>query len=169
MSSEILGVTEILHSSRRENRLRDTWIINTRVLRKFFRKQFCFIRCRRQHLWVVEQRRYNRFTFIENTISISPKVPRVKFSELHFRYRRFILFVQTNTLIYMNCDSSISSWTLWRWVRLDLILSMRDKYINSNLNQLTKFTSSSRSTELKISSHGTSLKWSWRPSKSARK
>ena len=33
--------------------------------------------------------------------------------------------------------------------RLELILAMRDIYINSNLNPLTKFTSSSRSTELK--------------------
>ena len=32
-------------------------------------------------------------------------------------------------------------------MRLDLILLMRDVYINSNLNPLTKFTSSSRSTE----------------------
>ena len=28
----------------------DTWVIKIRVLRKVFRKQFCFIRCRRQHL-----------------------------------------------------------------------------------------------------------------------
>ena len=34
-------------------------------------------------------------------------------------------------------------------MRLDLILSMRDIYINSNLNPLTKFTRSSRSTEFK--------------------
>ena len=34
-------------------------------------------------------------------------------------------------------------------MRLDLILMMRDTYINSNLNALTKFTSSSRSTEFK--------------------
>ena len=32
-------------------------------------------------------------------------------------------------------------------VRLDLVLTMRDIYINSNPNPLTKFTSSSRSTE----------------------
>ena len=32
-------------------------------------------------------------------------------------------------------------------MRLDLIFSVRDIYINSNLNPLTKFTSSSRSTE----------------------
>ena len=34
-------------------------------------------------------------------------------------------------------------------MRLDLIFSMRDIYINSNLNPLTKFTSSSRSTKFK--------------------
>ena len=34
-------------------------------------------------------------------------------------------------------------------MRLDLIFSMRDIYINSNLNPFTKFTSSSRSTEFK--------------------
>ena len=34
-------------------------------------------------------------------------------------------------------------------MRLDLVLSTRDIYINSNLNPLTKFTSSSRSTTLK--------------------
>ena len=41
-----------------------------------------------------------------------------------------------------------SSWKPWRWVWLDLILSMRDIYINSNLNPLTKLTSS-RNTEFK--------------------
>ena len=49
----------------------------------------------------------------------------------------------------MNYGSSTSSWKPWRWVRLDLILTMRDIYINSNLNPLTKFTSSSRSTKFK--------------------
>ena len=34
-------------------------------------------------------------------------------------------------------------------MRLDLIFSMRDIYINSNLNSLTKFTSSNRSNKLK--------------------
>ena len=34
-------------------------------------------------------------------------------------------------------------------MRLDLILSIRDIYINSNLNPLTRFSSSSRSTEIK--------------------
>ena len=49
----------------------------------------------------------------------------------------------------MNYDSSKSSRKPWRWVRLDLILTIRDIYINSNLNPFTKFTSSSRSTAFK--------------------
>ena len=49
----------------------------------------------------------------------------------------------------MNYDSSTSSWKPWRWVRLDLVFTMRDIYINSNLNPVTKLTSSRRSTEFK--------------------
>ena len=49
----------------------------------------------------------------------------------------------------MNYGSSTSCWKPWRWVMLDLILTMRDIYINSNVNPLTKFTRSSRSTEFK--------------------
>ena len=70
-------------------------------------------------------------------------------SELYFRIRRFFSLVQTKKVISMNYGSSTSSWKPWRWMRLDLIFSMRDIYINSNPNPLTKFTSSSRSTELK--------------------
>ena len=70
-------------------------------------------------------------------------------SELYFTFRRFILLVQTKKMISMNYGSSTSCWKPWGWVRLNLILTMRDIYINSNLNPLTKFTSSSRSTEFK--------------------
>ena len=70
-------------------------------------------------------------------------------SELYFRFRRFILLVQMKKVISMNYGSSTSSWKPWRWMRLDLIFSMRDIYINSNLNPPTKFTSSSRNTEFK--------------------
>ena len=66
---------------------------------------------------------------------------------LYFRIRRFILLVQTNKLISMNYGSSTSSWKPGRWVRLDLIFSMGDIYINSNLSPHKKFISSSRSTE----------------------
>ena len=85
---------------------------------------------------LLRTRRYSRFTFVENTISNSPKVPRAKFlgsdglfcfssiykfgsfknpfamitslSELYFRLRRFILFVQTKKVISMNYGSSTS-------------------------------------------------------------
>ena len=49
----------------------------------------------------------------------------------------------------MNHDSSTGSWKKWRWVSFDLILIMRDIYINSNLNPLTKSATSSRSTKHK--------------------
>ena len=52
-------------------------------------------------------------------------------------------------VIYMNYGSSTNSWKPWRWLRLDLILMMRDIYINSNLNPLTKLPKSSKSTEFK--------------------
>ena len=148
-----------------------------RVQRKIFRKQFCLIRCRRQHLWPVEERRYSRFTFVKNTISNLPEAMRAKFlgsnglfcftsiskfgsfknpfatitslSELYFRFRRCILLVQTKIMIFVNYGSSTNCWKPWRWVRLDLILTMRDKCINSNLNPLTNFTGRSRSTEFK--------------------
>ena len=44
----ILGVTEILRS------FRLVLEGKTGVLRKVFSKQFCFIRCRRRHLWAIE-------------------------------------------------------------------------------------------------------------------
>ena len=52
-------------------------------------------------------------------------------------------------MISMNYGSSISCWKLWGRVRFDLIFTMTDIYVNSNLGTLTKFTSSSRSTEFK--------------------
>ena len=70
-------------------------------------------------------------------------------SELYFRFRRFILMAQTKKKISIKYGSSTSSWKPWRLVRLDLILSMSDIYINFNLHPLTNFTSSSRSTEFK--------------------
>ena len=69
-------------------------------------------------------------------------------SELYFRFIRFILLTQTKEVISKNYDNSTSNWKLWRWARLDSILSMRDIYISFNLNPLTNITSSSRSTEL---------------------
>ena len=73
-------------------------------------------------------------------------------SELYFRFKRFILLVQTKKEISMNNGSITSSWKSWWWVRFDLILTMRDIYIyiyQFHLNSLTKITSSIRSTEFK--------------------
>ena len=107
---------------------------------------------------------YSRFTFVENTISNSPKVLRAKFlgvmdsfvlitslSELYFRFR-FILLVQMKKKkkISMIYGSSTSCWKPWRLVWFDLLLMMSGIYINSNVNPLTKFTKfSSRSMEFK--------------------
>ena len=78
-----------------------------------------------------------KFDSFKNPFAAITSLPK-----LSFRLRRFILLVQMERVISMNYSSSKSSWKSWRWVRLDLILTMRDIYINSNLNPLTKFTSS---------------------------
>ena len=70
-------------------------------------------------------------------------------SECYFRFKRFILLVQTKRVISMNYDRSTSSWKPWRRVRIQLIFTMRYIYINSNLHPLTESTSSSRNTEFK--------------------
>ena len=70
-------------------------------------------------------------------------------SEPYHKIRWFFLLVETKKVISVNYGSSTSSWKPWRWMRLDLIFSMWYIYINSNLNPLTKFTSSSRSTKFK--------------------
>ena len=62
-------------------------------------------------------------------------------------------------VISMNYSCSTSSWKSWRWVR-----DIYDEgiYINFSLNQLTE-SSRSNIYNLKISFHGTSRKWTWRP------
>ena len=70
-------------------------------------------------------------------------------SELYFGIRRFIFLVQLKKVISMNYGSTTSSRKWWRWVKLDLIFSVRNIYISSNQNPLTKFASSSRSTKFK--------------------
>ena len=135
----IVGITEILCSFRLvlEGKVVKGIPESSRIefLKKVFSKQFCFIRCRRQHLRAVE------YTFVDSTISSLLKVLRTKFlgidglfcfsnkckfgsfknpfaritslSELYFRFRRFILLLQTKKVISMNYGSSISSWKPW--------------------------------------------------------
>ena len=69
--------------------------------------------------------------------------------DLYFRFKISILLVQTKTPISLSYGSNTSSWKPWRWVKPDLIFTIKDIYINFNLNPLTKFTISSRSTEFK--------------------
>ena len=152
-------------------------------------KQFCFIRCRRQHVWGVEWKRNSRFTFVENTISNSPKIPRVKFLwsdglfcfssickfgtlleqllaflnfNCNFRLRRFILLLQTKKVISMNYGSSANSWKPWRWVRLDLILTWGIYTLIPTWTHSQNSPAAAEAMNLKIPSHGTSLKWSQR-------
>ena len=56
---------------------------------------------------------------------------------------------QTKKMISMSYGSCTSCWKPWRWVRFELILTVGDININSNLNSVIKFTSGSRSTEFK--------------------
>ena len=49
----------------------------------------------------------------------------------------------------MKYGSSTNSWKPWRWVRFDLILTMKGIYFNSNLNILKKVTSSNRINKFK--------------------
>ena len=116
--------------------------------------------------WIEE---CSRFTFVENTISNLQKVPRAKFlgsngllillAYTSFAASRTLLH-QLLTCLNFHLDLNDSFWFLWtmaavqvaenhEWVRLDLRLTTRDIYIDSNLNPLTKFTSSSRSTVFK--------------------
>ena len=67
-------------------------------------------------------------------------------SELHCRCRKFILSVQTKKEISMWYNSSTNSWKPWRCTRCNLIFTVRDIYINFNLDPLRW---SSRSTKFK--------------------
>ena len=69
----ILGVTKILYAvsdpvleGSEGKKISESSRLRVHI--KVFSKQFCFIRCRRQHHWAVEQRRYSRLTFVDNTI-----------------------------------------------------------------------------------------------------
>ena len=105
---------------------------------------------------LLNRRVNSRFASVENTISNLPKALRAKFlasdalfcfmtslSELYFRFQRFIILVQTK-VISMNGGSSRRSGKPWRWVRLDLMVMMRDIYINSSLGLLSSWSSESK-------------------------
>ena len=64
-------------------------------------------------------------------------------SELGLEHRLFILVIQSK-MISTSYASNISSIESCRWMKLDLILRMRDVNINYNLDPFTKCNSSSR-------------------------
>ena len=109
-----------------------------RYLRKFPRSKF------------VGSNRLFSFISIYKFGSFKNPFPTItSLSEFYFRFRGFILLVKTRKVISVNYGSNTSSWKPRGWVKLDLILMTGDIYINSNLNPLTKFTSSSRGTKFK--------------------
>ena len=63
------NILQFQTSSRWEKKQRCIWFIKIRFLRKVFSEQFCFNRCRKQHFWAVELRKYSKFTFFEITMS----------------------------------------------------------------------------------------------------
>ena len=118
--------------------------------------------------------RYSRFTFAENTITNLPKVVKAKFlgsDGLCFstickfgNFKNPFATITSLSVLYLSfrrlfCWYKRKKWFLGtmaaaqedecRWVRFEMILTMRGIYINFNLNLLTKFTWSSRSTKFK--------------------
>ena len=112
-------------------------------------------------LWSIKQRRYSRFTSGKNTISNLPKISWVKFLRSYrvlcftriskvdsfknflqwlLACLNFCLVVRTKDMISVNYGSRTSSCKPWRWMRLNLLLKMRDVCINSNLEPFTSFT-----------------------------
>ena len=93
-------------------------------------------------LWATHQKSQepNFWEVIDSFVSLICKFDSFKnyfptittLSELYFRFRRFILLVHMKKRISTNYDSSTSCWKPWTWVRFDLILTMRDIYINSS-------------------------------------
>ena len=90
-------------------------------------------------------------------------------SEFWFRFKKIILLVQTKKVTSMNYGSSRSGWKLWRWVRLDLIFTMRDYASVPNWIHSNNSLAVAETTILNIILHGTSPKWSYRPPHSAQR
>ena len=76
-----------------------------------------------------------------------------RLSELYFRFRRFILLIQTKKVISLNYGGSTGCWKPWRLVRFDLILWWGIYTWTHTQNSLAV----AEALSLKISSHGTSL------------
>ena len=165
---------QIQISSRRKNSYRDTQVIKIRVINKFLVNNFALSDAEGnttsllnwwdiadlpllRTLLAIHQKSWEpRFWEVMDSCFSSirmfgsfknPFATITSLSQLYFWFRRFVLLVQTKYEVWQ--QHKLLKTMKWRWVKFDLILMMRDKYINSNLNLLTKFTSSSRITNFK--------------------
>lgn len=82
-------------------------------------------------------------------------------SKLHFRWRRFILFVQMKEIVFMSYGSNARSWKPWEWgftwySQWEIYTSVSTLILSQNSAPVAEAPS------LKISIHITSLKWSER-------
>ena len=146
-----------------------------------------------QHIRMVEWRRYSGFTFVENTISNSPNVPRAKFlgsngvfcfssiykfgsfknrfamitglSELYFRSKKDLSFWHKRKKWFLwtieatqEAENHGDEWGLI-WSFLWGIYTSTPTWTH-----LQNSLAAAEAPSLKISSHGTSLKWSRRQS-----
>ena len=182
----ILGVTEILCSFRLVLEWKTgndiPWVIKIGV-QKFPTNNFALSNAKDNTLGLLNRGGIVDLPLLRTLLAICQKFWKLSFwevmdSSILLAYQRTLLqrwiacqnialnsedlsfFVRTKKVISMNYGSSTSSWKPWRCVRLDLILTMRDIYINCKLNPLTKITSSSKRTQFKDILHVTSLKWS---------
>ena len=174
-SMMISRITKLLHSLRSilEKKQRTNSIIKIRVFGKDFNRQRCLIKCRKEQFRTIELRRISRFTVLEETIWNSPNFIRTFLGKFlgHNRLLCFIIIHEfshfRNSLttvaslpqftlyqIYLFCVVKTKELIFYSHKNLKLwmfsmILSL-EQYItiNSNLNPLTKFRISSRSTQL---------------------
>ena len=163
---------QIQISSRRENSYRDTQVIKIRVITKFLVNNFALSDAEGNTSGLLNRWDIADLPLLRTLLAIHQKSWEPRFwevmdscfsrickfgsfknpfatitslSELYFWFRRFILLVQTKYEVWQQHKLLKTM----KMRKFDLILMMRDIYINSNLNLLTKFTSSSRITNFK--------------------
>ena len=151
-----------------------------RVLRKVFSKQFCFIRCRKQHLRAVELAIYQK--------SREPSFREVMDSFVLLAYAslaasrtllQWLLACLNFTLDSEDlfCWCKRKKWFLWTMAAAQAADNHGDKWgltwylrwgIYTSIQTWTHSQNSAEAPSWKISSNGISFKWSRRPSQSAR-
>ena len=155
----------------------DIWVINKRVLRKFLASNFAFSDTEDNTSGPLNRWGIANLPVLRTLIAIHHKSQEPSFCEVihSFVLIAYTSLVASRTLLeqFLACPNfpfdsedlfcwykqtkwfiwtvatKKTSWKPWRWVTLDLILTMRDIYIDSTLNSLTKFTRSNKSTEFK--------------------